>query len=363
MQVLLSCSHTFHQRCLRGFEHFSRSRRCPICRCEGYQTKLISDGQAAYLRHCATLIQAHWRGHAARQRYMMQRVQHRPTQPALWRSWLQDSLHVQARGLREEAQLGGQDLDALFAECDQALAECRPVFARAHAALGHRLPAAGDGVESDDALGLAGSPAATLGERPLSAGCARHAVGPVAVAEGAEVDWTRVLGTFCRRGHSECPICMAALSRGGRRATSLLSCSHAFHSSCIAAFEAFEQAGDGEARRACPVCRTKYSRRTIKAAATGAWDFLEGARASARAALEQSGCNLACRSQSHGSGHLGLTCSHIASAGDASAKADRKGQAVMRGGAAGRHACSRHQSRRRRAPPAASAERPRPPAS
>lgn len=276
VQVLLSCSHTFHQRCLRSFEHFARGRRCPICRSEGYQTRLINDGRSAYTRRCATLIQAHWRGHAARQRYRAWRVQHRPAHPALWRSWLEDRVAAQARDLREQAEAGGEDLVALFAECDEALAECRPVFARADAALGWRFPA------SADPASAAAGPKVSHGESISSAGSRAGSTDVDDVRAGDDVDWPCVLDKFRRRDHNECPICMAALSRGGGRATSLLSCSHAFHSRCIAAFAAFEQADDRAVQPSCPVCRAAYTRCNLQPCPTTTWKLAAGnARAAA----------------------------------------------------------------------------------
>ena len=54
-QVLLSCSHVFHLTCLKSFEKFSRSKKCPLCRRADYQSRVIYDGAQHYRRKAATM--------------------------------------------------------------------------------------------------------------------------------------------------------------------------------------------------------------------------------------------------------------------------------------------------------------------
>lgn len=61
-QVLLSCSHVFHERCIRSFERFAYERCCPICRSAAYQKRRIRDGRVAFRKKAATRIQAWYRG-------------------------------------------------------------------------------------------------------------------------------------------------------------------------------------------------------------------------------------------------------------------------------------------------------------
>ncbi|XP_004546880.2 RING finger protein 32 isoform X5 [Maylandia zebra] len=68
-QVLLSCSHVFHRACLQAFERFSGRKRCPLCRREPYETRVISDATRLFQHRCATRIQAYWRGYMARKWY------------------------------------------------------------------------------------------------------------------------------------------------------------------------------------------------------------------------------------------------------------------------------------------------------
>ncbi|CAM9998157.1 unnamed protein product [Choristocarpus tenellus] len=45
-QVILSCSHIFHRKCLSAFERFLRTseRTCPLCRKADYQKRFTSQG-------------------------------------------------------------------------------------------------------------------------------------------------------------------------------------------------------------------------------------------------------------------------------------------------------------------------------
>ncbi|KAF6254414.1 hypothetical protein COO60DRAFT_1665298, partial [Scenedesmus sp. NREL 46B-D3] len=61
-QVLLSCTHVFHQQCLASFERHVRVKACPLCRRAWYQQLVISDAAEAYRHACATRIQAAVRG-------------------------------------------------------------------------------------------------------------------------------------------------------------------------------------------------------------------------------------------------------------------------------------------------------------
>lgn len=54
LQVLLSCSHVFHQQCLASFERHMRVKACPLCRKAWYQQLIISDAAEAYRHTCAT---------------------------------------------------------------------------------------------------------------------------------------------------------------------------------------------------------------------------------------------------------------------------------------------------------------------
>ena len=65
-QVLLSCSHVFHQTCLASFERFSGRATCPLCRHADYEKRLFDEGRKNWEKLCTLKLQAVWRGHCGR---------------------------------------------------------------------------------------------------------------------------------------------------------------------------------------------------------------------------------------------------------------------------------------------------------
>ena len=91
-QVLLSCSHVFHRKCVRSFEKFSKQRVCPICRQEEYQKKCILDARERYLERSAVAIQAAFRGYRMRKWYHRVRESDAPKDPVSRREYYADQL-------------------------------------------------------------------------------------------------------------------------------------------------------------------------------------------------------------------------------------------------------------------------------
>lgn len=52
-QVLLSCTHTFHRKCLEVFEKFSGKKCCPMCRKERYKARVVHDASKHHKNLCA----------------------------------------------------------------------------------------------------------------------------------------------------------------------------------------------------------------------------------------------------------------------------------------------------------------------
>ncbi|KAI8467073.1 MAG: hypothetical protein J3K34DRAFT_482508 [Monoraphidium minutum] len=308
-QLLLSCSHAFHEPCLRSFERSCRGggeggaaappqqRRCPLCRAP-YQSVRIRDAAEAWRHRCATLIAAAARGWIARRRYrrMLSRAP-APAHPHVQRLWLACRLEAAAAGAVAGTRRGGgggggdvgssgaggggggggaaaridpkggdrltdddAGIDALFAELDVSLAAARGVWAAAdQRALGQQQ----GGGESPAAAAAAAAAASTIEEED-------------AAAEAA-VDWASVLARACERGEAERAVCLGALAQGeGRRAVAVLSCSHVLHAACVESFEAFQAlpppprgGGAGRPARRCPVCRGAYVRRCFAAEPLG----------------------------------------------------------------------------------------------
>uniref|UniRef100_A0A3Q4HLP2 Ring finger protein 32 n=1 Tax=Neolamprologus brichardi TaxID=32507 RepID=A0A3Q4HLP2_NEOBR len=218
-QVLLSCSHVFHRACLQAFERFSGRKRCPLCRREPYETRVINDAARLFRHRCATRIQTYWRGYMARKWYRTIKKTICPKDKRLKRLIKMSAEHQIACSLHE-------DTIAFLSDIDRSLSSSRRVFQQL--------------------------------ERK-------------SVSESQENDWDRIKSQVIQRGVWDCPICLTALSNLSlptvsarsnyqqRRPTVLLSCSHLFHQLCLEAFEAFS----GDSRPLCPLCRSAYHKKLI----------------------------------------------------------------------------------------------------
>ena len=301
--MLLSCSHTFHQRCLAAWEAHSGERRCPLCRCAAYEKRRVETAAAAWRATCATRIQAAWRGARARRHYAALRRLLPPQHPALRRRWAAERLQEGGAALVGRVDAGAAEVEALFAELDAARAARGSVYA----ALSQRccaVVAAQGGGTAAAVAAVAGEAGGAAGVCQPGAGAAQPSGGGVAAAAGfgaargaAGFDWEAVLDRCLQRDAApECSICLGGLGELGAAAPgsgaaagacgapsrrrqrpghggsgsgsgcagsgsgglALLSCSHAFHGGCLSAFEAFAVAS--ERAPACPMCRAAYTR-------------------------------------------------------------------------------------------------------
>jgi IQ calmodulin-binding motif len=243
----LSCSHAYHKQCLESFEKVTSTPSCPVCRTETYQKKRISDGHKQYLENCACVIQSHWRRHKASQEFnRLWATAPAPLHAQLRRKWVANKLLQKSDKLVRAMEDEVGDMDAFFRELDQEVA-------RAHKSMTG---------SSESRTDTWRQPEVTSAERTSSQTARRRK--QLAKPASADLDWAAALRAAQVRGHEDCPICMNQLCRRWKASAqcSLLSCSHCFHTQCIAAFEAFES-GKG-CRPLCPICREPYQRRKLK---------------------------------------------------------------------------------------------------
>lgn len=113
IQVLLSCSHTFHQACLASYEKFSKTKACPLCRANDYEKRVIEDGRRLWTQRCACRVQSVWKGHKGRREYKRLLDTVVPTDPAKRKAFYG----------RKVAGLTTRLLDAIDADRDSALDE------------------------------------------------------------------------------------------------------------------------------------------------------------------------------------------------------------------------------------------------
>ena len=62
-QIILSCSHVFHSKCLKSFEQHTKIKMCPICRRKDYDSRLTDQGTKFFKEKSAIRIQKIWRGY------------------------------------------------------------------------------------------------------------------------------------------------------------------------------------------------------------------------------------------------------------------------------------------------------------
>ncbi|RVE58734.1 hypothetical protein OJAV_G00196960 [Oryzias javanicus] len=222
-QVLLSCSHVFHRTCLHAFERFSGRKRCPVCRREQYETRVIHDAARLFRQQCAIRIQAYWRGYSARKSYREIIRTKCPKDKKLRRRFFEDRLQELNDSFVRYCHTDTEDF---LRDIDRSLSSSRQVFQQL--------------------------------ERKRA-------------SEPQENNWDQIRKQVFQRGVWDCPICLIGLRDTSFPGTSgfsthlhlrprfLLSCSHLFHQLCLEAFEAFT----AERRPTCPLCRSPYHKKLI----------------------------------------------------------------------------------------------------
>jgi hypothetical protein len=243
-QVILSCSHVFHEQCIKQFEKFARragaTASCPLCRSSRYHKRVFYQGKAQVQNHAAAKIQALVRGYFARKRYLTLRLRSNPKfridYAASQLKAISDTYTIRAT-LREK-QLD-KFLDDLDLTRQKALAD---MFSkRDWEDVRNKVLSRHDGLECPICMGTIDS----------------------------EQESTPVT-TTARGVHHPPP-------RGPH--AYMLSCAHCFHGPCLQSFESFSAANAADVASRipagggsdmtisniprCPVCRAGYAKRSL----------------------------------------------------------------------------------------------------
>ncbi|KAL7752487.1 RING finger protein 32 [Sorochytrium milnesiophthora] len=274
-ELLLSCSHVFHEACLTSYERYVTSLRpthaetiipgsntgnkplaCPVCRCADYKKRRTSMVEGFSRQHAAVKIQAVWRGYRQRTIYRHHRELNPPKDALLRQKWVEDKLHNKTRSLVVQVQDASRHIDNLLDSVDVEQMRRQQIMDSLVKQLEQMDP-----------------------QKPKRR--IKKSLPPAAAAPG--VNWSAAYQQCLERMPSECSICIGPLfSRGPTAARKqkplyLLSCTHVFHQPCLDSFELFRLADLAPAtRRAdfsvsteslaqlhCPICRTVYEKLSI----------------------------------------------------------------------------------------------------
>lgn len=262
-QVILSCSHVFHQACLASFERFSGRASCPLCRAADYEKRLFEEGRKNWEILCANKLQAVWRGHCGRKiwNHLLDTVV--PSDPIKKRDFFARRMLKLTGKLLRALDDNSDELAALFAESEQALSVSRQVFNAAPSCTPEQAACETGTADRWAALRREMErPAARPGQLDTS---------PPPDNQD-RVDWSKAEAAALTRDEQCCAICLADLG-GLEKKKALTSCSHLFHAQCLESFERFATAVSADAHRhalsaepaghlpKCPCCRSDYSKR------------------------------------------------------------------------------------------------------
>mmetsp|Transcript_51894 Transcript_51894/g.121407 ORF Transcript_51894/g.121407 Transcript_51894/m.121407 type:complete len:455 (-) Transcript_51894:4-1368(-) len=261
-QVILSCSHVFHAECMRSFERFAGSRRCPICRQESYDLTPHVGGFQVWRKKCASRIQRAWRGYKSR-KLMYDQLRDPSTRadaPALHRRMCGRALQAVNGRMTKACEEREDALDRFLESLDNSVASCSEKLREGLQGF--------EALHGETILGSARrSSSSRTDSQPPSGQPDNSASGNQGIASAAEM-WAKARRAALERSQEEggcidCPICFqpcdltsSSRSAGGSR-IELLSCSHVFHRCCLLSFESFHVFEVHQ----CPVCRQQYERR------------------------------------------------------------------------------------------------------
>ena len=201
-EVLLSCSHVFHKKCMQSFFKLSNKNTCPMCRTQNYEMRVVFEGTRQTLIRSAIKIQSVWRRYIAQKNYKQFVALNPPSDPKLRKKYFREKYFGLLNSLTETYHKHCNEVDSLLDSVTMSVTNSKSFFENV------RL-------------------------------CAIN-----------QVDWEMIRMRANERAN-QCSICLTKLR--SERVT-LLSCSHLFHTTCLSSYETFCE----NLHRLCPVCRSVY---------------------------------------------------------------------------------------------------------
>lgn len=238
-QVLTSCGHLFHRKCLNSYERFTGCKKCPNCRSDGYQRlktsigmKIVRNKAAAKYLVYSYRIQATWRMHRDQNSYIRYRRSHMPKQPILIQKYCLEKISGYNSAMAADISESAESLRALFVQLDSNISNSQIWGEMLDRENGESF----EHVADDES-------AKPLWELPSA---------PILSSA-----WKAILERVENRGALECAICIQSIilpssSMVIKKPIKLLDCSHVFHATCLQSCEQFGS-------KNCPICRSEYT--------------------------------------------------------------------------------------------------------
>ncbi|EER02395.1 RING finger protein, putative [Perkinsus marinus ATCC 50983] len=209
-QLILACTHSFHQRCFLSYLHYagSETSKCPMCRAEAHDWTTHDGGLNVWRTKCATTIQCRWRGYIQRSRLMREQL---PPGSLLRRKYTLRMLEAASRRAEHLGQARSDAVEKLLKDMDRTTLESSRVLRESLAAL--------EMFRKSSSLDKAEDSGPTLPDADIP-------------------NWLHeAVANVLERGDCDCPIC--------------------YDHKCLDSFESFKVFET----RSCPMCRQTYDRR------------------------------------------------------------------------------------------------------
>eukprot|EP00921_Rhytidocystis_pertsovi_P002916 GHVQ01004883.1.p1 GENE.GHVQ01004883.1~~GHVQ01004883.1.p1 ORF type:complete len:569 (+),score=50.88 GHVQ01004883.1:210-1916(+) len=253
-QVILSCSHVYHEECLRSFENFFQGRTCPLCRRDNYYKRRHWSGEQSWRIECAKAIQRAWRGYRDRSKIFNRMNEHSNRGGATTTT------------MRLRRKYGVKELKRLNTCLIREMADRRDAVDKFMDQTSESVRASADIIEKSliSLMELRNhTRAASVSEHETNSIFDDHTHGWSGRVEtdlqSSSVNWESIENKAVCRGEPDCPICCQSVSGSAQHGNDvyLLSCSHVFHKTCLLNFESFHVFDVHK----CPVCRGGYSKK------------------------------------------------------------------------------------------------------
>lgn len=219
--IILSCSHIFHKICITNFEKFTYNKKCPICRCNNYESKNYYKDKEYFIYTNIVLVQKTYRGYSVRYRLyknvfknQMPNNKHLRSIYSHWK--IKDLTYNMCRLMEDKFMESNNIIVNLVKEVKEITTKNK--------------------ISRQEFI----------------------EVNMLDKGNSNENDWNKIFIEMKKRkiDNGNCAICLGGLNNKNNY---LLNCTHCFHKNCLDSFERY----DSYYERRCPICRKNYEKKEI----------------------------------------------------------------------------------------------------